>query len=133
VRGAVALLSDGEGRTLFVRHTYGDRRKWELPGGAVRRSEAPADAVRRETREEIGVALAGIEHVGCAQGRWNAKRETLYVYRARWDGPIRIDGIEIAEARWFAEPPAPLGEAAAKAVALALGRGHSGSNTEPQA
>jgi 8-oxo-dGTP pyrophosphatase MutT (NUDIX family) len=122
VRGVVALVGDGEGRTLFVRHTYGDRSRWELPGGAVRRAEAPGEAILREAREEIGADLAEVELVGTAPGRWNADHETLWVFRARWDGPVRIDGVELSEARWFAEPPAPLGDAAGKAVALAARR-----------
>ncbi|HEU4571405.1 MAG TPA: hypothetical protein VFR93_01865, partial [Candidatus Limnocylindrales bacterium] len=33
VRGVMCVVSDGRGRILLVRHTYGDRRAWELPGG----------------------------------------------------------------------------------------------------
>ena len=56
-RGVKCLLRH-DGRVLFIRHTYGDRRVWELPGGGVARGETPAAAVVREAREELGVTPA---------------------------------------------------------------------------
>ena len=60
-RGVKCVLRDGAGRIVWVRHTYGDRGAWELPGGAARRSESPVEAARREAREELGVDVEAIE------------------------------------------------------------------------
>jgi 8-oxo-dGTP pyrophosphatase MutT (NUDIX family) len=51
---AHALIRDGEGRILLVRHVEG---RWQLPGGAVDPGEGPGEAARRECLEEIGVPV----------------------------------------------------------------------------
>ena len=53
--GAVALLRREDGAVLFVeqRHSEG----WALPGGLLRRGEAPDHAVTREVAEEVGIDL----------------------------------------------------------------------------
>jgi len=53
VLGVAALVEDGEGRVLLVRHSYNPG--WRLPGGGVDRAEPPAEAVLRELREEVGL------------------------------------------------------------------------------
>jgi 8-oxo-dGTP pyrophosphatase MutT (NUDIX family) len=113
VRGVMCVVSDGGGRVLLVRHTYGDRLAWELPGGWVGRSEEPVDAARREAFEELGVAIDGWEPLGVVEGLWHFKRERLTFFAGRWPGgTATVDPVEIAEARWFdpAEPPERLGE-----------------------
>ena len=52
--GAAAVIFDGFGRVLLVRHSYG-RRGWELPGGGRRAKESLQQAVLRELREELGL------------------------------------------------------------------------------
>ncbi|MBI3951479.1 MAG: NUDIX domain-containing protein [Acidobacteria bacterium] len=44
-------------RILLVRHDYGDRWIWRLPGGAVKRKETLIDALRREVTEEINAEI----------------------------------------------------------------------------
>jgi 8-oxo-dGTP pyrophosphatase MutT (NUDIX family) len=102
VRGCMVLLSDEHGRVLLVRHTYGDRRAWELPGGWVERHEEPIEAARRETREELGADVTDWQRVGAVGGLWHFKRERLAFFRTRWPGgEPRVDPVEIAEAAWF--------------------------------
>src|SRR3712207_8104462 len=55
VRGVKCVLRAGDGRVLLVRHHYGDRSAWELPGGGAKRGESAADAAAREALEELGV------------------------------------------------------------------------------
>lgn len=120
VRGCMVLLTDERGRVLLVRHTYGDRRAWELPGGWVERDEDPVDAARRETREELGADVADWERVGVVSGLWHFKHETLTFFRAPWPGGSpRVDPVEIAEAAWFhpADPPPRLGVGTAAVLA----------------
>jgi 8-oxo-dGTP diphosphatase len=111
-RGVKCVLLDGARRALFVRHTYGARGSWELPGGGARRGERALDAARREAREELGIDAAAWELLGVAQGVWHGKHERLDVFAVAWRGePLRLDPVEIACAAWFPldAPPAPLG------------------------
>lgn len=109
--GVKVLARDG-GRLLFVRHTYGDRHAWELPGGGVRRGEAPEAAARREAFEELGVDSPGWRPVTVLEIRGLGKRTTLHVFEASVrEAAVRLQLAELAEARWARqdEPPAPLG------------------------
>lgn len=118
-RGVKCVLVDGDGRALFVRHTYGDRRQWELPGGGARRDEAPVDAARREAWEELGIDVTSWTELAVVHGDWYAKIEELTVFRAAWPGGRgRRDPVEIADVGWFAPdaPPAPLGPTTAASL-----------------
>jgi 8-oxo-dGTP pyrophosphatase MutT (NUDIX family) len=122
LRGVKCVLRDGEGRVLFVRHTYGDRRLWELPGGGAHRGETHAQTARREAREELGVDTDAWTDLGTVRtGRFRARVE-LAVLEAPWPAgaQLRLDPVEIAEAAWHAPgtPPAPMGKVSADGFAL---------------
>ena len=53
---AGALLLADDDRLLIVKPWY--RPHWLLPGGVVEREESPRQACARETREELGLAIA---------------------------------------------------------------------------
>ena len=114
-RGVKCILRDGD-QVLFVRHTYGRRDAWEIPGGGLRRGEAPEAAVRREMREELGIELAELREAGQVEVSGSRKRTLLHCFEARPGAPrLRPAAAEIAEARWApagAAPP-PLGPDAA--------------------
>jgi 8-oxo-dGTP diphosphatase len=61
--GAAAVIFDGEGRVLLVRHSYG-RRGWELPGGGREPKESVEQTVYREVREELGVTIVEAQLCG---------------------------------------------------------------------
>jgi ADP-ribose pyrophosphatase YjhB (NUDIX family) len=116
------ILRDGERRVLFVRHTYGNRRRWELPGGGLRRGEQPEPAVRREMREELGVELLDLRPVGRVEVAGSRKRTVLHCFEADAGGAaLRLAEAEIAEARWAPVdgPPRPLGPDTAALLGLA--------------
>lgn len=110
-RGVKCVLTRGN-EVLLVRHTYGDRQLWELPGGAIKRGEAPLDAARRETREELGLTISDWRELGHFTAREEHRHDTLYCFGAEANGAVPVpDRVEIAEARWFpaGAPPAPIG------------------------
>jgi 8-oxo-dGTP pyrophosphatase MutT (NUDIX family) len=54
--GAAAVIRDGAGRVLLVKHSYG-RLNWELPGGGAEAGESAMETVVREVREETGLIV----------------------------------------------------------------------------
>jgi ADP-ribose pyrophosphatase YjhB (NUDIX family) len=100
VRGVKCVLTQGE-RVLLVRHTYGHR-EWDLPGGAVRRREAPHDAASREMREELGVSIERFNDLGNVRARIDHRRDTMHLFHAELgDRPITMDPCELADWQWF--------------------------------
>ena len=78
VLGVAALVEDGEGRVLLVRHTYNPG--WRLPGGGVNRGEPPDQAALRELREEVGLEGGSASFVSLHTRRagWATSVVTLY-------------------------------------------------------
>ena len=101
VRGTMVAVLDS-GRVLLIRHTYGDRRRWELPGGWVHRSEAAEVAARREVAEELGIDVVLGDGAGRIDGDWDFKHEHLAWFACDWPGGRgSYDPVEIAEVAWF--------------------------------
>jgi 8-oxo-dGTP pyrophosphatase MutT (NUDIX family) len=110
-RGVKCVVREGDA-VLFVRHAYGDRRQWELPGGGMKRGEDPRDTAAREAREELGLDLTDWRALGSVEAYGYGKQTTVICFEA--DAPTRaltLDEGEIEEARWFAlaDLPRPLG------------------------
>jgi 8-oxo-dGTP pyrophosphatase MutT (NUDIX family) len=124
-RGVKCVVRVGDA-VLFVRHAYGDRRAWELPGGGIKRGEDPRDAAAREAREELGVDLAEWRALGAVEARGYGKRTTVICFEGRpADRALTIDHGEIEEAQWFAvgDPPPRLGRDARLVLTRLLGGG----------
>src|SRR5215470_11540833 len=68
---AVAVYVGSE--LLLVRPSY--RFGWHLPGGGLRRDEAPETAACRELAEEIGLSAPALRSAGCACIIWDGRRE----------------------------------------------------------
>ena len=112
--GVKCVVRDGDD-LVYVRHTYGDRDAWELPGGGIKRGEEPRAAAAREAREELGVDIAP-EHwrvLGSFVAHGYGRTVTISCFEA-WPGTraLTLDPGEIAAARWApaAVPPAPSGQ-----------------------
>jgi 8-oxo-dGTP pyrophosphatase MutT (NUDIX family) len=105
-RGVKCILTDGE-RILLVRHTYGAT-NWELPGGALRRDEAPVAAARREMNEELGVSIEGWDRLGETIVDVDHHRDQVQFFRAEVSSPrIAINRAELSEAQWFPRKQLP--------------------------
>jgi 8-oxo-dGTP pyrophosphatase MutT (NUDIX family) len=110
-RGVKCVVRHGDA-VLFVRHSYGDRCQWELPGGGIKRGEDPRDTAAREANEELGLDLADWRALGTVDAYGYGKRTTVICFEADAPGrALTVDAGEIEEARWFTlvDPPAPLG------------------------
>lgn len=108
--GARAVLVDGQGKVLLVRHTYSSL--WYLPGGGVEKGEGPAAGLLRELREEVGVEAAVIDGlVGVYHSRREHKDDYVIVYcvtlTPEQAGCVRVCSPEIAEVGFFAPTQLP--------------------------
>lgn len=122
LRGAKALLVRDSREVLLVRHTYGDRGAWNLPGGLLRRAEDPRMGAVREVREELGLELAGEARELCVRDlRFPGHVDRVhYFVWAVGEQPVSPRPAEIAEARWFelGRPPRRLGVDVGEVLAL---------------
>src|SRR5690242_6020673 len=100
-RGLKVMLFNPAGELLLDRHSYGDTDLFLLPGGGVRPFEAPARAAVPVIREELGCGVDGLALVSVHASSHEGKRDTVHLFRASPVGEVRIDGVEIAEARFF--------------------------------
>jgi ADP-ribose pyrophosphatase YjhB (NUDIX family) len=100
-RGVKCVLTNS-GRVLLVRHTYGAREVWYLPGGGARRSETAADAAAREISEELGLHDLPMRQLTTVSLRVIRKPVALTGMHAALEDPVvHPDPVEISQARWF--------------------------------
>jgi ADP-ribose pyrophosphatase YjhB (NUDIX family) len=107
--GVKVVLRRGDD-VLLVRHTYGRRAEWDLPGGFINGGEAPQDAALREVAEEVGVHAERPVALGAILQRSSGRRDMVHAFaaEANADGaPLELDDGEIAQARWFAHDALP--------------------------
>ena len=100
--GAVAVVRDGQGRTLIARHTYRRSAPWALPGGWVRRGEDPGQAVVREVLEETGLRIEVIAPLVIQRER---AAHLVVIYAARLVAGTFRPSEEVSEIR-FVDPGA---------------------------
>jgi 8-oxo-dGTP pyrophosphatase MutT (NUDIX family) len=122
-RGVKCVLTHRE-RVLLVRHSYGERDTWYLPGGGVHRRESALHAAEREMHEELGVTDLRWRQLANWDMRLERVSVNLTALHAELADPARVqpDPVEIAEVRWFArtELPRPRGSEVELLVVLAL-------------
>jgi len=107
--GVRVAVEDPDGALLLVRHTY--VRGWYLPGGGADGGETLPDAGAREVREETGIDLAEPPRLVTVQTFFLSHRtDHVALLHAQATGEPQVDGIESAEAAWFAPDalPSPL-------------------------
>lgn len=98
--GVHGLVLTPAGEVVLVRLTYG--RGWHLPGGGLKRGEAPRDGVVRELREEIGLRTWAALHELSDPARGaggQCGRNGVFVVHGAVHEPRR--SLEIAEVRAF--------------------------------
>lgn len=99
----VKCLLVHEGKVLMVRHTYGRREVWYLPGGGVHRGEPPLDAAAREMEEELGLRELQFRALATFETRLERIDVLLTCVYAEVADPDAVspDPVEIADVGWF--------------------------------
>jgi 8-oxo-dGTP pyrophosphatase MutT (NUDIX family) len=107
VRGAKCILTSG-GEVLMVRHTYGDRRRWDLPGGLIGRGEDAGAAGARELHEELGLVDVPLRDAGVVDVNVLGRRDRVHLLAGETASrSVRPDRAEIAEVAWFSVADLP--------------------------
>ena len=98
--GVQLILTSGT-QLLLVKHTYGHRSEWALPGGGRRRGESALACAHRELAEELGV-VGVFREVDVVEVFHNYHYDTVnvFVVTGIWE-QLQLDKIEISEAQWF--------------------------------
>jgi 8-oxo-dGTP pyrophosphatase MutT (NUDIX family) len=92
---------DNPEKVLLVRHSYGNKTLWNIPGGGYKpKKETPEEAAVREVREELNIALENPQIIGLYETDGEGKRDTVTIV----SGAIKTVDItrnnEIAEILW---------------------------------
>ena len=105
--------ADGSDQVLFVRHAYGDRREWQLPGGGpwAGRGRGGRGRAARCTRSSASASTSCARSATCRRPAPQDRHAAL-LRRARRPGALRVRWAEIEEVRWAPpdRPPQPIGK-----------------------
>src|SRR4051812_11665223 len=106
VVGSMVVIRDRDGAVLLPRERHHDG--WGLPGGLVRRGEAPRDGAVREIREEIALDLRPDDLGEPTINIEPEGRRVDVVFSCLLDGaqPVAQEP-EVLDARWFAPDALP--------------------------
>jgi NAD+ diphosphatase len=95
----IALVVDDD-RVLLARNARFPRPMFSTLAGFVEAGESAEQTIAREVTEEVGVATGRIVYYDSQA--WPFPDQLMLGYFAEYrGGEIVVDGIEIAEARWF--------------------------------
>ena len=100
ILGAAAYITDGLGRVLLVKHTYG-MLNWELPGGRAEANETTSETAIREVWEETGLRVEAVRMTGLYYDPGNDSHHFVFVCRQLEDGEAQPDAQEISECGYF--------------------------------
>src|SRR5215213_2710731 len=97
---AVIVLVEHGDDVLLARHTRSTDGMYALLAGFVEPGESIEEAIRREIREESGIEVDRLSYFGSQP--WPFPHQLMIGFTAQYaGGEIDIDGVEIADARWF--------------------------------
>jgi NAD+ diphosphatase len=98
---AVIVLVERNQQILLARNANFPAGRFSLVAGFVEPGESLEQAAVREVREEVGIEISDLQYYGSQP--WPFGRSLMIGFYARHaGGDVRVDGVEIAEADWFA-------------------------------
>ncbi|MCD5381664.1 MAG: NUDIX domain-containing protein [Candidatus Pacebacteria bacterium] len=115
---------DNPEKILLIRHSYGNRDAWNIPGGGYNpEQEVAEDGASRETLEEVGMKITDLKVLGIYESGGKGKHDTVTMFSATATHPLAIKtGPEIADAKWVdissAKNLSNISSVAKKAVSL---------------
>ena len=95
-------MVDPDGRALLGRQARWSPGRFSTLAGFVEPGEDAERAVVREVAEESGVAVTATEYLGSQPWPFPASLMLGFLAWAADGGDPVVDGVELAEARWFA-------------------------------
>jgi NAD+ diphosphatase len=105
----IVIIINNEGQALLAHNRNFAAGVYSLIAGFTEAGESLEDTVRRETREEVGIAVKDIRYI--ASQPWPFPNSLMLGFAARWEaGILKPDGVEIEDARWYDRdtlPPLP--------------------------
>jgi len=108
------------GKILLIRNNYG-KKKWNLPGGGIRKNEDPKNAIKREVKEETGLDIYDIKFLGDFVSEVEYIKDRVYCFSAKTNtDKLNLHKYEIIEGDWFSlqDIPEPLGIVARRIMKL---------------
>jgi len=99
----IMSIVDGGDRILLGRQKVWPKLRFSTLAGFVEPGESLEDAVRREVGEESGIEVGEVHYLGSQP--WPFPSSLMLGFRGRaTTTEITVDGVELAEARWWSRP-----------------------------
>ncbi len=102
----ITLVEREDGRALLARNAGWQNGMYSCVAGFVEPGETVESAVRREVAEEVGLEVGEVRYRRSQP--WPFPHSLMLGFNACYaGGEINCDGLEIADARWFAPDDLP--------------------------
>jgi 8-oxo-dGTP diphosphatase len=85
---AGCIIQEQPGQILLLHRNTPKRSQWEIPGGKLAPGEEAREAAVREVREELGIDVEIVEHLGVRQFQ-----EDGYTMRYSWFLATILNGV----------------------------------------
>jgi ADP-ribose pyrophosphatase YjhB (NUDIX family) len=98
----VACLVECDGRVLLIRHRFGKRTIWTVPGGNMNAGEKPKRAIVREVWNMTGIDVRDASEVNTILIDHDDPENTIHCFVMHAETMLmEVDHDLVAEAKWF--------------------------------
>jgi 8-oxo-dGTP diphosphatase len=104
--GITGVVLDDHERILLLKHRFWKDNPWGTPSGYLERGETVEDGFAREVREETGLEITDVRIIRVGSG-FRLRLEITVVGRLTGPAELRVDDVEVEEARFFAVDQLP--------------------------